>query len=1240
MRQLAITISSLLAATLLAAPAAEAAFPGSNGRIYVRTDTNGTPGVKSVLPDGTGLRDEPGFPARFSLSPDGRRIAFVRGSVPNTELVVRDIGDPIGTTLLPQGDVRAPFGEADLAPPAWSRDGELLALPARKADFSGLMVVVPVDGGPVRQFYPYSSQSGDRAFALGQSFSPAGGEFAAATIRKVSFPNDPTNNSGARDCVASIERFDQSSGSKLGDVTPLTSGPNSFDPCVNDSAPDYTPDGSQIVFLRNVREGIFVHPPAISRVSANGGAATTITTLTLGGSTFKVAPEGDELAYLDAGSQSGTNAVRAIPVSGGASRPVIEIEGAVGVLAWAPGATTRITGGPSGLTRDRTASFTFERPDDPRAGALECRLDGAAAGFTPCTSPKEITGLADGSHLFEVRFAPSSGPPDPPVSAGWDVDGTAPVTKLVSGPSGTGNGPDAEIAWESADTDVERFQCQLDGGPAFTCASPHRLTGLSPGQHRFAIAAVDRAGNVESPAAAEVTWEVAGEQAPATLQCATPTATAGVLTAIAREEAACWQPDTVEGRPAQVSTGAVSANGIRIDPAPGTRIIVAPQFTGGSLRITGPATLSVGAVRWPVNGPLEWNGLVASQVAQVPKLFDVVQQEIGGMPLTASPSVELSADNGGQAKLALKVALPKAFKTVPGRPPPGTPESQTGFKVDVALTTSNDKGVTFGGRITLAEAWLFGRVKVKDLSLGGDTATNTFDGTVTLELAQAGRLAPKAISKDAAVTFGVTLAPADLVDSARTPLGALRRLSAQVGSFEKHIGEGFYLQRFGAELGTGKDATGKPAITVAGNVGLSFGPKLQFDNIFEGELMAMDGKGTLTVPTDDASTAPVTFEATGDGKLVDLPVSSATVKLETTPRVSFTARQGIDIGGFGVDYGITDGFFDPGTLTYNARGTGRVRLPLLGEADGEVVQSSTGIAACIQLGSSARVGFGKRWTDPASPFQVFGSACDLGPFAAAAPAAAGAGGDRTVDVARGTPILAIEVRGADAAPHVTLRPPGGGELASPLRRRGVLLAEDPAGRVTYVLVEKPRPGRWTVSGDGIAGLRTARARPAVKVRARVARGRLTWKLTAQRGQRVTFAERGAHTARTILTTTRSRGSVRFRPASSIDRKRTIEALVVQNGVPRRRVVAARVTARPAVAGKVSALRRAARGRVAWRGSAPTYAVSVLYADGEVVTASTSRPRLTVRRRGTVTVTVVPLGADGVPGRAVRKRLKL
>jgi hypothetical protein len=91
-----------------------------------------------------------------------------------------------------------------------------------------------------------------------------------------------------------------------------------------------------------------------------------------------------------------------------------------------------IVNGPSGTvpTRDARFEFTTTNPSPPQ-GRFECRVDGqGAAAFTPCSSPVDLIGLADGDHFFEVRYHPDGEGPGPAAGRHWTVDTTCDDVKV------------------------------------------------------------------------------------------------------------------------------------------------------------------------------------------------------------------------------------------------------------------------------------------------------------------------------------------------------------------------------------------------------------------------------------------------------------------------------------------------------------------------------------------------------------------------------------------------------------------------------------------------------------------------------------------------------------------------------------------------------------------------------------------------------------------------------------------
>lgn len=122
--------------------------------------------------------------------------------------------------------------------------------------------------------------------------------------------------------------------------------------------------------------------------------------------------------------------------------------------------------------------------------SLECSLDNA--GFEACVSPKDVAGLADGSHTFQVRARDLAGNVSGIAQYTWMVDSKPPVTALTGSVS-----EDSASFNLSADEPGASFVCSLDGVPVSPCSSTVMYSGLSLGSHSFLAKAIDAAGNVD-----------------------------------------------------------------------------------------------------------------------------------------------------------------------------------------------------------------------------------------------------------------------------------------------------------------------------------------------------------------------------------------------------------------------------------------------------------------------------------------------------------------------------------------------------------------------------------------------------------------------------------------------------------------------------------------------------------------------------------------------------------------------
>jgi PASTA domain len=162
---------------------------------------------------------------------------------------------------------------------------------------------------------------------------------------------------------------------------------------------------------------------------------------------------------------------------------------------------TTITSGPSGLTASSDTTFTFTA--DESGSTFECSLDGG--GFSSCTSPATLNGLADGAHTFDVRATDSAANTDAtPDSGSWTVDTTAPNV-LLADPGSPLRGTVALNPWadDGGGSGVATLVVQRSpagAGAWATIGTNWDTTGLVDGSYDLRARATDNAGNVANSA--------------------------------------------------------------------------------------------------------------------------------------------------------------------------------------------------------------------------------------------------------------------------------------------------------------------------------------------------------------------------------------------------------------------------------------------------------------------------------------------------------------------------------------------------------------------------------------------------------------------------------------------------------------------------------------------------------------------------------------------------------------------
>jgi hypothetical protein len=556
---------------------------------------------------------------------------------------------------------------------------------------------------------------------------------------------------------------------------------------------------------------------------------------------------------------------------------------------------------------------------------------------------------------------------------------------MTGGPQGTTRDAAATFAFRARPA-AGRYECRVDAAPFAPCTSPHTVGPLPDGEHVFAVR---YAPDGEHPGpATERRWTI-DATAPAVTFTSTPSAEPDTTLTWTSEPGATFVC-SLDGTPA-------------IDCSPPHRLVGLTP---------GPHAFSVVAI--DAAGNTSQAAVARWDVAAIPLGASFA---LGPLPAAPQLQVEFNTQDGGGATVTVALELPDVFRGVPGN------TGVAGLALEAGFKTSNDRGGAWSVKGGIEEAWLFGRLHLKDLSIAYDDSTGVFNGSVGIALAS-----------DATLTAAVELGPNGLI-------GPLRKLSLQASGLDKHIGHGIFLQRLGASI-----AREGNTVSFGGNGGISFGPRLDFGSIFEGEAISLDGEITLAIPTG-GSGPPFTLAMRGVGKVLEFELAEAQVTYTPPLRVELTGRLVYSVAGAGIEARITDAWAEPGDFNLEAQG----RANLFGFLDGrvDVVVSTTGMAACLAEGGGA-IGFGKRWN---RPLQVFADTCDVGPFRRTAQAAA-----THFSVEPGTRVKVV-----DGPAGLTLDGPGAART----------FRVDHDGRTTIALL-RPRPGlRGDVQLGAVGGVARA-----------------------------------------------------------------------------------------------------------------------------------------------------------------------
>ena len=253
---------------------------------------------------------------------------------------------------------------------------------------------------------------------------------------------------------------------------------------------------------------------------------------------------------------------------------------------------------PPALTAESSAIFEFSGADLGHVHHFQCYIDNEPGEF--CSSPHQLSGLADGSHTFEVTAFDGSGFfTIPAPSYTWTVDTTAPKASIDGGPAAETTSTDAQLSFSASDATagVEALECSLDGGAFVACESPRQLTGLGPGSHSFAVRAVDKAGNQGSAASY------------------------------------AWRVEPPPGEPPPAAAEPEFRESVAVAPASGTVFVTRPGQ--GRVELKGGETIPVGSIVDATNGKVTLTSVNRAGEVQTAVFyggrFQVAEQERSGL---------------------------------------------------------------------------------------------------------------------------------------------------------------------------------------------------------------------------------------------------------------------------------------------------------------------------------------------------------------------------------------------------------------------------------------------------------------------------------------------------------------------------------------------------------------------------------------------------------------------------------
>jgi hypothetical protein len=735
------------------------------------------------------------------------------------------------------------------------------------------------------------------------------------------------------------------------------------------------------------------------------------------------------------------------------------------------------------------------------------------------------------------------------------------------------------------------------------------------------------------------------------------------------ESSTCFTVENgLDGKPARwVSTGAVKVNNLPVAPGKaGQRFVITlptaaqprPRVTDDNAIINLTAfNVYAGKIDWLLpTGTASDNKVAGFQTTKVVEddgIRTLQTQPVAnaaslmGLRLRGNLAIKVGKTDEGSyfTTLPLTLEMPSTFRS--------GPDVNAGGVTANASLRIDEKGTHFDGlRLIVKQVWM-GKLKVEEacisyipaggqsgepceapeldgkpyITCNSDSNANRWDGNAVIVL-------PTKTETKLAAFGGVSN-------------GSISKLGGYVDNLgtKVPVAQGVYLNRVGVGL-----CLNPPPFKLRGDVGVSVFPAGK-DN-----LVGING---YFLYTDAFNGRPWSLELGGSVVVLDKVIGSGAITLRPTGAIDFSVDSSLSLLGVVSVNGHLEGWLETPTKKFNIEGYGRACLTAIC-AKADAIASSTGIGGCATIATivyyypvrasnwkwyapwrinwirgeiNVRSGFGYRWKS--GSVNMLGSSCDFGPYRATRTAGLAAAGDKTLNIAKGTPAIALQLQGAgDVPPTATLKGPDGTEYALPAGEQGKqfangsMIIKNPTTGSTEVMLVQPAGGKWTISTpDGtpkVTAVLTSAYEPPATVTGSVhAVGggvqRLTSAYTLPEGATLSFVEKGSGVQKTLKAGVDGKTcpgakespdgrkvlchSLDFRPSAGPGGKREIVAVVERDGLPlSQKAVASFTAAAPKAPATPKRLRMARFARwvvAAWdKNGAEQYSVSVVTASGQ------------------------------------------